>query len=104
SSDVERRRLAQRHEPRFGDALKLWLRTFAWRWGARPFNTLLRRLPKRLRRRAIALYVAALETWVLKFFFLRFLGRFESYRAAAMIDFKTPVARSFNLPLCAFSV
>src|SRR5689334_8408282 len=27
---VERRRLAKRHEPRFGDSLKLWARTFAW--------------------------------------------------------------------------
>jgi FAD/FMN-containing dehydrogenase len=101
---VERRRLAKRHEPRFGDALKLWARTFAWRWGARPFNTLLRRLPKRLRRHAIALYVSALETWVLKLFFLRFLGRFESYRADAMIDFKRPVSSYFDFTFWAFPV
>lgn len=101
---VERRRLAKRHEPRFGDSLKLWARTFAWRWGARPFNTLLRRLPKRLRRHAIALYVSALETWVLKLFFLRFLGRFESYRADAMIDFKRPVSSYFDFTFWAFPV
>jgi len=101
---VERRRLAKHHEPRFGDSLKLWARTFAWRWGARPFNTLLRRLPKRLRRHAIALYVAALETWVLKLFFLRFLGRFESYRADAMIDFKRPVSSYFDFTFWAFPV
>ena len=101
---VERRRLAKRHEPGFGDTLKLWARTFTWRWGARPFNTLLRRLPKRLRRHAIALYVSALETWVLKLFFLRLLGRFESYRADAMIDFKRPASSYFDFTFWAFPV
>jgi FAD binding domain/D-arabinono-1,4-lactone oxidase len=101
---IERRRLAKRQEPRFGDGLKLWARTFAWRWGARPFNTLLRQLPRPLRRRAIALYVSVLETWVLRLFFLRLLGRFESYRADAMIDFKRPASSYFDFTFWAFPV
>jgi FAD/FMN-containing dehydrogenase len=101
---VERRRLGKRHEPRWGDAVKLWARTLAWRWGARPFNTLLRWLPRKLRRHAIALYVSALETWVLRLFFLRLLGRFESYRADAMIDFERPASSYFDFTFWAFPV
>jgi FAD/FMN-containing dehydrogenase len=101
---VERRRLGKRHEPRWGDAVKLWARTLAWRWGARPFNTLLKWLPRKLRRHAIALYVSALETWVLRLFFLRLLGRFESYRADAMIDFERPASSYFDFTFWAFPV
>ena len=43
---VERRRLARRHRPvMILDAVRLWLRTFAWMSGARPFNAPLALLP-----------------------------------------------------------
>jgi FAD/FMN-containing dehydrogenase len=113
---VERRQLAQdrrrmtlrgrrptpAHEPRPLDGLKLALRTFAWRWGARPFNTLLRRLPKRLQRVVLDAWIAILERGGLRLFFMKLLTWFESYRADAMIDFKRPVSSYFDFTFWAF--
>jgi L-gulonolactone oxidase len=115
---VERRRLAEdrprmtlrgrrptlAHEPRWLDRLKLWLRTFAWRWGARPFNGVLRWLPKRPRRFFINSWISILERGFLRRFFMNLLVKFESYRADAMIDFKRPVSSYFDFTFWAFPV
>jgi FAD/FMN-containing dehydrogenase len=115
---IERRRLAEdrprmtirgrrptaAHEPRPLDRFKLWLRTFAWRWGARPFNTVLRRLPKRVRRFALNTWISILDRGFLRMFFMKGLVKFESYRADAMIDFKRPVSSYFDFTFWAFPV
>jgi hypothetical protein len=100
---VERRRRTD-SPAGFGDYIKLALRTFAWRWGARPINSLLQRLPGKLRRKAIGWYASMLEKWLLRWFLLRLLGRFETYRADAMIDFKRPVSSYFDFTFWAFPV
>jgi FAD binding domain-containing protein len=102
---VERRKLARRHRPVMVlDWVRLWLRTFAWTTGARPFNAPLRLLPRRLRRIVIAAWIWILERGVLKVFFLRIISRFASYRADAMIDFKRPVSSYFDFTFWAFPV
>jgi len=102
---VERRRVAARHRPvMILDAVRLWLRTFAWMSGARPFNAPLRLLPRRLRRLAIAAWVWVLDHGFLKIFFLRIISRFASYRADAMIDFKRPASSYFDFTFWAFPV
>ncbi len=102
---VERRRLARAHDPiLIWDRLKLWMRTFAWTTGARPFNAPLRLLPRRLRRWCIDRWISILDRGFLKVFFLSFLSRFESYRADAMIDFKRPVSSYFDFTFWAFPV
>jgi FAD/FMN-containing dehydrogenase len=98
------RRMTTGHEPGIFDRLKLVARTFAWRWGARPFNGVLRRLPKRLQRVLLDLWISILETGFLKVFFMNLLVRFESYRADAMIDFKRPVSSYFDFTFWAFPV
>jgi len=101
---VERRSSPRRFAgPIMGlDRLKLALRTLAWKTGARPFM-LPRVLPWRIRRRLIWLYVAVLERG-LDLFFLSALGRFASYRADAMIDFRRPAASYFDFTFWAFPV
>ncbi|MGH9365712.1 MAG: FAD-binding oxidoreductase, partial [Thermoanaerobaculia bacterium] len=102
---VERRRLARGHRRiLIWDRLKLWLRTFAWTTGARPFNAPLHLLPKWIRRKVIAAWVWILDHGFLKVFFLRLIGRFTSYRADAMIDFKRPVSSYFDFTFWAFPV
>ena len=109
---VERRKLVRRRgRLRFGhrpipiwDRIKLWMRTFAWTTGARPFNRPLYLLPKRIRRRVINWWVRVLETGFLQLFFVHFLSRFASYRADAMIDFKRPVSSYFDFTFWAFPV
>jgi hypothetical protein len=102
---VERRRLASSRRPiPILDRVKLWLRTFAWTVGARPFNAPLRLLPKWIRRRVITAWVWILDHGFLKLFFLRVIGRFASYRADAMIDFKRPVSSYFDFTFWAFPV
>ena len=102
---VERRRLARGHRQiPIWDRLKLWLRTFAWTTGARPFNAPLRLLPKPIRRAVIAAWVWILDHGFLKVFFLRLISRFASYRADAMIDFKRPVSSYFDFTFWAFPV
>jgi len=102
---VERRRLARGHRPiAVWDRLKLWMRTLAWTTGARPFNAPLRLLPKRIRRKIIAGWVWTLDHGFLKVFFLKFLSRFASFRADAMIDFKRPVSSYFDFTFWAFPV
>ncbi len=101
---VERRKLASRHTPISGlDRFKLWLRTFAWTTGARPFNGWLRLLPRSVRRMIIKAWVRFLDNGFLTWFF-SLLGRFESYRADAMIDFKRPVSSYFDFTFWAFPV
>lgn len=102
---IERRGLARRHGGvMILDRVRLWLRTFAWTTGARPFNAPLRLLPRRLRRRAIALWIWFLEHWGLKIFFLQLIMRLSSYRADAMIDFRRPVSSYFDFTFWAFPV
>jgi FAD/FMN-containing dehydrogenase len=98
-----RSRFARLNEPiMVWDRVKLALRTFAWKTGARPF-ALPRVLPWRIRRRLIGLYVAVLERG-LHVFFIQLLSRFASYRADAMIDFKRPAASYFDFTFWAFPV
>jgi len=97
-------RLTRAHGPRPLDGLKLALRTFAWRWGARPFNTLLHWLPKRFQRVVLDAWIAVLERGGLRLFFMKLLTRFESYRADAMIDFNRPVSSYFDFTFWAFPV
>jgi FAD/FMN-containing dehydrogenase len=102
---IERRGLARRHgRVMILDRVRLWLRTFAWMTGARPFNAPLRLLPRRLRRRAIAIWIWVLDHGFLKIFFLRLIVRFSSYRADAMIDFKRPASSYFDFTFWAFPV
>jgi FAD/FMN-containing dehydrogenase len=102
---VERRRVASGQRPvMILDAVRLWLRTFAWMTGARPFNAPLRLLPRPLRRLAIAAWVWVLDHGFLKIFFLRLISRFASYRADAMIDFKRPASSYFDFTFWAFPV
>jgi FAD binding domain-containing protein len=102
---VERRRVAAGHRPVMVlDAVRLWLRTFAWMSGARPFNAPLRLLPRPLRRLVIPAWVWALDHGFLKIFFLRVISRFASYRADAMIDFKRPASSYFDFTFWAFPV
>ena len=102
---VERRRLARRHRPvMILDAVRLWLRTFAWMSGARPFNAPLALLPRPLRRLAIRTWVWVLDHGFLKIFFLRIISRFASYRADAMIDFKRRASSYFDFTFWAFPV
>jgi FAD binding domain/D-arabinono-1,4-lactone oxidase len=101
----ERRWLSRGHRPiPIWDRIKLWMRTFAWTTGARPFNGPLHLLPKRLRRKFIETWVRILERTVLKTFFLKLLSRFASYRADAMIDFKRPISSYFDFTFWAFPV
>jgi hypothetical protein len=101
---VERRTLASRHTPIFGlDRFKLYLRTFAWTTGARPFNGWMRLLPRPLRRMITRLWARVLDSGFLMWFF-SLLGRFDSYRADAMIDFKRPVSSYFDFTFWAFPV
>jgi FAD/FMN-containing dehydrogenase len=102
---VERRQLARRHRRvMILDTVRLWLRTFAWMSGARPFNAPLRLLPRPLRRLAIAGWIWVLDHGFLKIFFLRIISRFASYRADAMIDFKRPASSYFDFTFWAFPV
>jgi hypothetical protein len=102
---VERRTIA-RVQMRFPgwDGLKLALRTFAWRTGARPFVSPLRYLPRGLRHWLVAKWINLLENGFLKLFFLRVLGKFASFRADAMIDFRRPVSSYFEFTFWAFPV
>jgi len=100
---VERRRQILGSRPIWiWDHLKLWMRTFAWMTGARPFNGPLRLLPRRLRRRLIARWIRLLDRGFLKVFFLNMVSKFSSYRADAMIDFKRPVSSYFDFTFWAF--
>jgi FAD/FMN-containing dehydrogenase len=102
---VERRRVTSGDRPvMILDAVRLWLRTFAWMSGARPFNAPLQLLPRPLRRLAIAAWVWVLDHGFLKIFFLRIISRFSSYRADAMIDFKRPASSYFDFTFWAFPV
>lgn len=104
---VERRwRINRRRRFSFSflDWLKLKLRTFAWTTGARPFNAPLRLMPRRIRRWMIDLWIRCLDGGVLDWFFVRFMSRFASYRADAMIDFKRPVSSYFDFTFWAFPV
>ena len=102
---VERRRLARRHRPvMILDSVRLWLRTFAWMSGARPFNAPLRLLPRPLRRLVIRIWVWVLDHGFLKIFFLRIISRFSSYRADAMIDFERRASSYFDFTFWAFPV
>lgn len=102
---VERRRRARREATIMGlDRVKLWLRTFAWMTGARPFSMPLQLLPRPLRRAVISAWVRALDHGFLKWFFLAVLGRFQSYRADAMIDFKPNPSSYFDFTFWAFPV
>jgi len=102
---VERRKEARRH-PRLWvlDRLKLWLRTFAWTTGARPFMRPLRLLPKPARQRVIDFWVGLLDRGFLRLFFRDILMGFASFRADAMIDFKRPVSSYFDFTFWAFPV
>jgi hypothetical protein len=84
------------------DRFKLALRTFAWRTGARPFMGPLRLLPRGLRKWIVTMWTSYLERFFLGFFFLRLLGRFTTFRADAMIDFKRPVSSYFDFTFWAF--
>ncbi len=102
---VERRTLASRHTPIWGlDRVRLWLRTFAWTTGARPFMAPLRFLPRGIRHWVIARWIQILDRGFLRWFFLGIIGRFASYRADAMIDFKRPVSSYFDFTFWAFPV
>jgi FAD binding domain len=100
---VERRWIArfQREIPGL-DWLKLKLRTFAWRTGARPFVGPLRLLPRGLRKWIVTMWIGYLERFFLGFFFLRLLRWFTTFRADAMIDFKRPVSSYFDFTFWAF--
>jgi len=102
---VERRHLARRHTPIWAlDRIRLWLRTFAWKTGARPFMVPLGFLPRRVRNAIVARWIRALDSWFLRRFFLSLVGRFAGYRADAMIDFKRPVSSYFDFTFWAFPV
>ena len=102
---VERRTIARHHLALWGlDRLKLWVRTFAWTTGARPFMRPLRLLPKPARHRIIAAWIRVLDRGFLRLFFLRLIWRFASFRADAMIDFKRPVSSYFDFTFWAFPV
>jgi FAD/FMN-containing dehydrogenase len=98
---VERRRveLPGRFRARFEKAMgcrdqcALWLRTFAWREGARPFPGIPRPL--------LWLWVWCLDR-KLRAFFLWFVGHFKSYRADAMIDFPRRRHSYFEFTFWAF--
>lgn len=100
---VERRTVAKRH-PRipFWDGFKLWLRTFAWTTGARPFYSPFRLLPRRIRRWLVGMLIWHMHRWLLRRFFLKLIQQFTSYRADAMIDFKRPVSSYFDFTFWAF--
>jgi FAD/FMN-containing dehydrogenase len=102
---VERRRRAGRKASIMAlDLLKLWLRTLAWMSGARPFNAPLQFLPRRPRHAIIAAWIRTLDRGFLRWFFLALLGRFEGYRADAMIDFKRQASSYFDFTFWAFPV
>ena len=85
------------------DDLKAALRKWAWTTGARPFMGMLRPLPKRWQHRISAAWARFLQgKWGLDFFFLWVLGRYSSWRADAMIDFKRPVSSYFEFTFWAF--
>jgi FAD/FMN-containing dehydrogenase len=84
------------------DRVKLALRTFAWRTGARPFVLPRRHLPRALRRPLAAGWVHLLDHGFLKMFFLRVLGRFAGFRDEAMIDFERPAGSYFDFTFWAF--
>ena len=100
---VERRRIARFQLEIPGlDWLKLKLRTFAWRTGARPFMGPLRLLPRGLRKWIVTMWIGYLERFFLGFFFVWLLQRFTTFRADAMIDFKRPVSSYFDFTFWAF--
>jgi hypothetical protein len=102
---VERRRRAGRQASIMGlDHVRLWLRTFAWMSGARPFNMPLQLLPRPIRRAVIWAWIRLLDHGFLKWFFLAVVGRFQSYRADAMIDFKPKPSSYFDFTFWAFPV
>jgi L-gulonolactone oxidase len=86
------------------DRMRLWMRTFAWTTGARPFNAPLRLLPFRMRRLVMNFWIWCLDHGFLKMFFLRIVCGLASYRADAMIDFKRPVSSYFDFTFWAFPV
>lgn len=86
------------------DQLKLGFRSFAWATGARPFASPLRFLPRRTRHWVICCLIKALDHALLRFMFMAAIGRFVSYRADAMIDFKRPVSSYFDFTFWAFPV
>jgi len=100
---VERRRIARFQLEIPGlDWLKLKLRTFAWRTGARPFMGPLRLLPRGVRKWIVTMWIGYLERFFLGFFFVWLLQRFTTFRADAMIDFKRPVSSYFDFTFWAF--
>jgi hypothetical protein len=99
-----RRRLGAGRPIPMWDRLKLWLRTFAWTTGARPFMAPLRFVPKRMRRWMMTVWIRILERGFLHMFFLDLIGKFATYRADAMIDFKRPVSSYFDFTFWAFPV
>lgn len=105
---VERRRRIRRTRAnRFTsvlDYLKLRMRTFAWTTGARPFNTPLRHMPRRMRQWMNNGWIHWLDRGFLKVFFVNMMCKFASYRADAMIDFKRPVSSYFDFTFWAFPV
>ena len=86
------------------DRIRLWLRTFAWMSGARPFNAPLQLLPRPLRNAIIWAWIRILDRGFLRWFFLTVVGRFEAYRADAMIDFKRHASSYFDFTFWAFPV
>ena len=101
---VERRKIVKNPWRVWGvDRLKAELRKWAWTTGARPFMGLLRPLPKRWQHRITEAWAEFLQgRWGLDFFFLWVLGRYSSWRADAMIDFKRPVSSYFEFTFWAF--
>ena len=84
--------------------MKLWLRTFAWTCGARPFTfRILRFLPLWMTRLSFEYVIRPLLDRFLRRFFL-IIGKFASYRADAMIDFKRSQASYFEFTFWAFPV
>jgi FAD/FMN-containing dehydrogenase len=100
---VERRRIVKNPWRMWiFDDLKAWARKFAWTTGARPFMGLLRPLPRRWQHGISTAWAKWLEGVGLDFFFMTFLGRYSSWRADAMIDFKRPVSSYFEFTFWAF--
>jgi FAD/FMN-containing dehydrogenase len=106
---VERRR-AVPDATRIGaiDDAKQWIRSKAWKSGARPINLLPRGVSRWLGPKIIRWATRDINTWlalvdnVLKFMFVTLIRKFVAYRVDAMLDFKRDVASYFEFTFWAF--
>jgi FAD/FMN-containing dehydrogenase len=105
---VERRTEVKEAAIGFWDRRKQWVRSKAWKSGARPINLLPRWMSKPLGPWLVKWTTRDINTWlalidnVLKFLFVKLIRRYVAYRVDAMLDFKRDVASTFEFTFWAF--